>query len=37
MEMVGHHDEIMQLELFGDDIVPQNVDKEVGHAFGLQE
>lgn len=37
MEMVGHHDEIMELEFLGGDIVPQNVNKEVGHAFGLQE
>lgn len=37
MEMVGHHDEVMQPEFFGGDIVPQNVNKEVGHAFGLQE
>jgi hypothetical protein len=37
MEMVGHHDEVMQPEFFGGDIGSQNVDKEVGHAFGLQE
>jgi hypothetical protein len=37
MEMVGHHDEVMQPELFGGDIGPQNIDKEIGHAFGLQE
>jgi len=37
MEMVGHNDEVMQPEFFGDDIDSQNVDKEVGHAFGLQE
>jgi hypothetical protein len=37
MEMIGHHDEVMQPEPFGDDIGSQNVDKEVGHAFGLQE
>jgi hypothetical protein len=37
MEMVGHHDEIMQPELFGGEVVSQNVDEEIGHAFGLQE
>src|SRR5260221_10979457 len=37
MEMVGHHYEIMQPEFLGGDIVPQNVDKEICHAFGLQE
>ena len=37
MEMVGHCDKIMQLEFFGNDIGSQNVDKEIGHAFGLQE
>src|SRR5258708_25921450 len=37
MEMVGHHDEIMQPEFFGGDIGSQNVDEEIGHAFGLHE
>jgi hypothetical protein len=37
MEMVGHHDEVMQPEFFGRDIGPQNVNKEIGHAFGLQK
>ena len=37
MEMVGHHDEVMQPEFFGGDIGSQNVDKEIGHAFGLQK
>jgi len=37
VEMVGHGDKVMQLEFFGDDIGSQNVDEEVGHAFGLQK
>jgi hypothetical protein len=37
MEMVGHCDKVMQLEFPGGDVGPQNVDKEIGHAFGLQE
>jgi hypothetical protein len=37
MKMVGHHDEIMQPEFFGGEVVSQNVDKEIGHAFSLQE
>jgi hypothetical protein len=37
MEMIGHHDEIMQPELFGGEVVSQNVDEEIGHAFSLQE
>jgi hypothetical protein len=37
MEMIGHHNKVMQPELFGGEVVSQNVDEEIGHAFGLQE
>jgi hypothetical protein len=37
MEMVGHHDEVMQPEFLLGDVGSQNVNKEIGHPFGLQE
>lgn len=32
MKRLRHHYEIMQLEFFSGDIIPQNVDQAIGHA-----
>lgn len=37
MEVVAHDHEFMDLELPGESVLPENIDQEICHAFGLQQ